>query len=167
MKISLIAAISENHVIGKDNKLLWKISTDMKLFKSYTTGHHIIMGRKTFESFDFKPLPNRPNIVISKDPDYKKEGCTTCNSYEQALKIANDAGEQEVFVIGGGEIYKIAIEKADILYISHIHVSLEGDTVFPDIDKSVWHIKEKQQYFKDEKNQYDFDFCVYERSASE
>ena len=164
MKISLIAAISENNIIGKDNKLLWKISADMKLFKSYTTGHHIIMGRKTFESFDFKPLPNRPNIVISRDPTYKKEGCTTCTSYDEALKIARDAGEQEVYVIGGGEIYKIAIENADNLYISHVHVTLNGDTKFPRIDPSIWIVKEKQQYFKDEKNQYDFDFCIYELS---
>lgn len=164
MKISLIAAISENHVIGKNNKLLWKISADMKLFKSYTTGHHIIMGRKTFESFDFKPLPNRPNIVISRDPEYRKEGCTTCTSYDEALKIAQEAGEQEVFVIGGGEIYKIAIENADTLYISHIHVTLDGDTVFPKIDPKLWALKEKHSYFKDEKNQYDFDFCVYEKN---
>ncbi len=163
MKILLIAAISENHIIGKDNKLLWKISADMKLFKSFTTGHHIIMGRKTFESFDFKPLPNRPNIVISRDPNYKKDGCTTCTSYEEALKIADEAGEKEVFIIGGGEIYKIAIKNADCLYISHVHVTLKGDTSFPPIDPSIWTLKEKQQYFKDEKNQYDFDFCVYER----
>lgn len=162
MKIALIAAIAENNVIGKDNQLLWKLSADMKLFRTYTTGHHVIMGRKTFDSLG-KPLPNRTNIIVTRQMDYMVEGAETCNSLAEAIDIAEDGQETEAFVIGGAEIYRLAMYMADVLYISHVHASPEGDAFFPIIDPTVWELKEKTHYAKDEKNQYDFDFCVYHR----
>lgn len=165
MIVSLIAAVAKNGAIGKDNKLLWKLSADMKIFKSLTTGHHIIMGRKTFESMRSKPLPNRTNIVVSRLLDYDPEGCIAAGSLAEALQIANENGDDEAFVIGGGEIYKLAIHKADVLYITHVHSNVEGDTYFPPIDLTIWELSEKQPFKKDEKNEYDFDFCVYQRKT--
>lgn len=161
MKTALIAAIAQNNVIGKDNQLLWRLSEDMKLFRKLTTGHSIIMGRKTFESIGSKPLPNRTNIVVSRQLDYETEECLTATSLAEAIQMADERGEEEVFIIGGGEIYRLGLYVADILYISHVHAQPEGDTYFPVIDHQVWELKEKQLFFKNEKNEYDFDFCVY------
>ena len=165
MIVSLIAAIAKNGAIGKDNKLLWRLSADMKIFKSLTTGHHIIMGRKTFESMGSKPLPNRTNIVISRNLDFEPEGCMGASSLAEAFQIASDQADEEAFVIGGGEIYRLAIHKADVLYITHVHADIEGDTYFPSIDQEIWEVAEKQSFKKDEKNEYDFDFCVYQRKT--
>jgi dihydrofolate reductase len=163
MKISIIAAVSENGAIGKDNKLLWKLSTDMKIFKTLTTGHHVIMGRKTFDSMNGKLLPNRTNVIISRNLDYEVEGGETAISVAEALSLANQNGEEEAFIIGGGEIYKIGMYVANTLYITHVHKNIEGDTYFPFIDTNIWELKTKESYTKDEKNECDFDFCVYER----
>jgi len=165
MKVSLIAAISQNNVIGKNNRLLWKLSSDMKIFKKLTTGHHIILGRKTFDSIGAKPLPNRTNIIISRNLDYHVENCETAISLAEALIIAKQNGEEEAFIIGGGEIYKLAMYLADTLYITHVETNIEGDTFFPPIDSIQWTLKERETYLKDDKNEYDFDFCVYKRSV--
>jgi len=162
MKIAMIAAVAENHVIGKDNQLLWKLSADMKLFRTYTTGHHVIMGRKTFDSLG-KPLPNRSNVIVTRQMDYMVEGAAPCTSLAEAIDIAEDGEETEVFIIGGAEIYRLGMYMADTLYISHVHASFEGDAFFPQIDPSIWELKDKTAYQKDEKNQYDFDFCVYQK----
>jgi dihydrofolate reductase len=172
MKISLIAAVSNNNVIGKDNGLPWKLSADMKLFKATTTGHHVIMGRKTFESFGAKPLPNRTNIVISRNPEYNPEGVHVSRGLFFALSRAHDdlefqEPEREIFVIGGGEIYQDAMKFANKLYISHVDVDIEGDTFFSPIDPQVWTLTSAVQYRADEKNDHDFKFCIYEKQPVE
>ena len=166
MKVSIIAAISENYAIGKNNQLLWKLSADMQLFKRLTTGHHVIMGRKTFDSMGARPLPNRTNVIISRHLDYHVENCEAAISLAEALSIANQNGEEEAFIIGGGEIYRLGMYLADVLYITHVHAHLEGDTFFPAIDFDVWELAEKESFQQDEKNQYNFDFCVYKRKSN-
>jgi dihydrofolate reductase len=160
MIISIIAAIGENNVLGKDNKLIWNMPADMQHFKNMTTGHHIIMGRKTWESMGKKPLPNRTSIVITRDKKYKAEGCILVHSLEEALKaVTND---EEVFIIGGAEVYKEAMGKADKLYITRIHHKFEGDVFFPVIGKE-WFEAINNDFEKDAKNKYDFSLCEYER----
>lgn len=160
MTISIIAAIGENNVLGKGNKLIWHMPADMQHFKNMTTGHHIIMGRKTWESIGKKPLPNRTSIVITRDKNYHAEGCILAHSLEDALnRVKNDS---EVFIIGGGEIYKEAISKADKLYITRIHHKFDGDVFFPEIGKE-WFEAINNDFEKDEKNKYDFSLCEYER----
>jgi len=136
MEISIIAAVGPNRELGKDNKLLWHISEDMKRFKELTTGKIVVMGRKTYESLG-KPLPNRTNIIITRDPNYKAEGCLVVHSLTEAIKrskIKNQKSkiENEVFIIGGGEIYKQALPLADKLYLTVVEGKFEADTFFPD-----------------------------------
>ncbi|MEO6508426.1 MAG: dihydrofolate reductase [Patescibacteria group bacterium] len=132
MKLSLIVGISENNVIGKDNKLPWHLSVDLKRFKRLTTGHSIIMGRKTYDSIG-RPLPNRTNIVITRDPNYGVEGVMVAHSLDEAVKIAQKSpGSDEVFVIGGAQIFQEALKIADKLYLTIIHKQIEGDVYFPD-----------------------------------
>ena len=130
-KISLIAAISENNALGKDNRLIFKIPEDMKRFKEITSGHPIIMGRKTYESIG-RPLPNRTNIVVTRDENYRADGCEVVCSLEQAIEVAKKVEKTEVFVIGGGQIYKEAISLADKLYLTLVEGKYEADTFFPD-----------------------------------
>ena len=166
MKVSLIVAVSENGVIGKDNDLIWHLPKDMKFFKETTMGHHVIMGRKNFESIPhkFKPLPNRTNIVITRQSDYKAEGSIVVNSVEDALEIAKVNGDLEPFIIGGGQIYKIALEKnlVDRIYLTRIHYSFDGDTFFPELN-SDWKEINREDCFKDERNKYDYSFIVLEK----
>lgn len=146
MTISLIAAVAENGIIGGGNTLLWNIPEDLKHFKEKTSGHTIIMGRKTFESIG-RPLPHRINIVITRDSQYLRDGISVMNSLEEALQFASleqgkafeqNQEEIETLIIGGGEIYHQAIEKADKLYITEVHKVFDGDVTFPEIDKNVW-----------------------------
>lgn len=130
-KISLIAAISENRAIGKNNELLWRIPDDMRRFKELTTGHPIIMGRKTYESIG-KPLPNRTNIIITRNKDYSAPGCIVTNSLHEAIEKAGEIEQSEIFIIGGGEIYKEGLKLTDKLYLTLIHEEKEGDIYFPD-----------------------------------
>ncbi len=162
MKISIIVAISDNNVIGKDNVLLWHLSGDMQFFKRTTTGHHILMGRKTFESLGKRLLPNRTSIVISRDNSYEvPEGGILANSIEDAIsKIQN---ETEAFFIGGEQIYKSALAFADTLYITRVHHKFEGDAFFPEIDKSQWELVSQEPHSADEKNEYDYTFEEYRR----
>ena len=135
MIVSLIVAVSENGVIGKDNDLIWHLPKDMRFFKETTMGHHVIMGRKNFESIPHKysPLPNRTNVIITRQADYIAEGCVGVNSVEAALEIAKQNGDTEPFIIGGGQIYKIALENnlVDRIYLTKIHHTFDGDTFFP------------------------------------
>lgn len=133
--ISIIVAIATNGVIGGDNKLLWHISEDLKNFKRITLGHPMIMGRKTFESFP-KALPNRQNIVITRNPAYTANGADVVLSLADALKVASP--KDEIFIIGGGDIYRQAMPLADKLYITHVDLSPQGDTTFPDISSDEW-----------------------------
>jgi len=131
--ITLIAACSKNRVIGKDNQLIWKVPGDLKRFKELTTGHPVLMGRKTFESIG-RPLPNRTNIVITRDKNWKNEGCLVYNNWEEVLPIFE---KENLFIIGGGEIYKTMIELADKIELTLIDKEFEGDTYFPEI-KGEW-----------------------------
>ena len=156
--ITLIAAVAQNSALGKDNQLLWHLPDDFKRFKSLTTGHHIIMGRKTFESFP-KPLPNRTHIIISRQKNYQPADCIVVNSLEKA--ISDCPKNEEIFIIGGGEIYKQAFVIADKLDITKVHHSFEADTFFPEIDLDNWKLTSEEFHPKDEKHQYDFAFETY------
>lgn len=130
-KISIIAAVAENLAIGDSNKLLWDIPEDLKRFKNLTTGHPIIMGRKTFESIG-RSLPNRTNIIVSRDKDFNVNGCLVCHSLDEALKEAKQIEQNEVFIIGGGQIYHQAIDFVDKLYLTLVENKYNADTYFPD-----------------------------------
>ena len=158
--ITLIAAAGENNELGKDNDLVWHLPDDFKRFKNLTTGHHIIMGRKTFESFP-KPLPNRTHLVITRNKEYQKEGAVVVHSLDEALlKAQNDP---QPFVIGGGEIYKLAIDTADKIELTRVHGTFEADTYFPEIDLDKWQLISEVKHEKDEKHNYSFSYLTYER----
>lgn len=164
MKISIIVAKAKNDVIGKDNQLVWKLSTDLKLFKKLTTGHHIIMGRKTYESVG-RPLPNRTSVVITRNKDFSlPEGHVIAYSLEEAIKICIGRHLDEVFIIGGAEIYKQAMKFADELLVTQVDAYPEGDVFFPKIDPKIWQMVSSEHYEKDQNNQYSFDFVVYKRN---
>ncbi len=158
--ISIIVAVAANNVIGGENKLLWHIREDLQRFKTLTSGHAVVMGRKTWESLG-RPLPNRTNIVITRNPDYKPDGVLVAQSLEAAIELAK--GDDEIFVIGGGEIYRQAMSIADRLYITHVECSYEGDTTFPDILAEQWRVVEESRFERGEKYEYPFRFTNYER----
>ncbi len=160
--ISIIAAIGKNNELGKKNKLLWSLPADMKHFKEITSGHAVIMGRKTFESIG-RPLPNRRSIVVTRDSKYKKEGVEIAHSLEEALGLFKDTDE-EIFIIGGAEIYKQAMSFADKLYITHVEAEdKDADTFFPEIIPIVFLETSREEYKKDEKNPFDYSFAVYNK----
>ncbi len=158
--IILIAAIAENHAIGKNNDLLWHMPNDFKRFKQVTSGHYILMGRKTFESFP-KPLPNRTHVIITRQKEYHNEGCIVVSDLEKAIQICPK--NEDVFVIGGGEIYSQAILFADQLDITKIHHSFDADVYFPQIDPSIWELTSEVFHSKDDKHSYDYSFLTYKR----
>lgn len=157
MTTSIIVAISQNNAIGKDNALLWNIPEDLKHFKNITSGHTIIMGRKTFESIG-RPLPKRRNIIITRDASYTHEGIEVVNSLIKALDTCKY--EDEVFIIGGGEVYKQALPFADKLYVTHVEKEFEGDTFFPEINKDEWVEISNEEHFE---NEPPYKFTVYEK----
>jgi dihydrofolate reductase len=165
MIISLIAALTENRVIGKSNDLPWHLPDDMKYFMQTTSGHHVVMGRKNYESIPakFRPLPNRANIVVTRQEDYNAPGCMVVNSIPDAIDIAIDNHEAEVFIIGGAEIYTQSLALANRLYLTEIQTSLEGDAFFPIFDKPEWNELSRRHHPKDEKHTFAFDFVVYEK----
>lgn len=157
--ITIIVAAAENDAIGKDNQLIWHLRDDLRRFKTLTSGHHIIMGRKTFESFP-KPLPNRTHIVISRQDNYQvPEGVIVVNSLEKALE--NAKSDMQPFIIGGGEIYKQAMPLADKIEITRVHETFEADTFFPKIDTSVWKKTSDTYHAKDENHDHEFSFLTY------
>lgn len=158
--ITIIAAVADNNALGKNNELLWHLPNDFKRFKSITTGHYIIMGRKTFESFP-KPLPNRTHVIITRQKNYSYDGCIIVDSLQNAL--ATCSKEKEVFIIGGGEIYKQSIEIADKLDITKVHNTFKADTFFPEIDLDKWNLIASEFHPKDEKHLFDFSFQTYIR----
>ena len=162
MRISIIAAVADNNVIGKKNALPWYLPADLKHFKRITMGHHIIMGQKTHESIG-KALPGRTNIILSFDENYRSEGCIVVTSIEEALRVASARGEKEVFIIGGASIYRQFIEIADRLYITGIHHNFEGDVYFPEIDPKKWKVKSFEEHKKDEKNPIAYDFTIHSK----
>ncbi len=167
MEIAIVVAYAENKVIGNNNKLLWHLPLDMRFFKNLTTGHIIIMGRKTYDSIG-KPLPNRENIVISRDKNLQIEGCIVVNSLEKAVEKAQEINNQlpegnqkTAFIIGGEQIYKLGLPLAQILYITKIEAQFEGDAFFPNFDKNNWHLIENTCNLKDEKNAFNSQFLTY------
>lgn len=156
--ITMIAAVAENNALGKNNELLWHLPDDFKRFKQVTSGHYIIMGRKTFESFP-KPLPNRTHIVITRQKDYHPEGCIVVNTIEKALEISQK--EAEVFIIGGGEIYNLALPFADKLDLTRVHDTFEADAFFPEFDAAQWQLISEEYHPKDERHQTDFTFQTF------
>ncbi|MFZ6051931.1 dihydrofolate reductase [Halocola ammonii] len=165
MTVSIIAAVPKNRVIGKDNQLVWDLPKDMAFFKSTTKGHHVIMGRKNYESIPekYRPLPGRPNIVVTRQDDYSAPEAQVVNSIKEGLDLAKEAGEEEAFVIGGGQIYDAALKEnlIDVMYLTHIHSEFEGDTYFPKFDESDWERTLIMHHEKDEKNPHDFDIYRY------
>lgn len=158
--ITIIAAIAENNALGKDNQLIWHLPADLKRFKKVTSNHHIIMGRKTFESLG-KPLPNRTTIIITRNPNYTAEGCVIVNSLQEAIDAATE--DENPFILGGAEIYTLAIEIADKLDLTFVHHQFEADVFFPKIDKTVWKETSREDFKADEKNIYDYSFVTYIR----
>lgn len=158
---TIVVAMGEKNEIGADNKLLWHLPKDLKHFKDLTSGHPIIMGRKTYESIG-KPLPNRTNIVVSRKKNWFQEGILIVGSIKEALKFAKKIDEN-VFIIGGGNIYEQTMDIADKLEVTLVKAQLEADTFFPKIDPKIWKLKEEFHHEKDEKNEYDFSFQTYEK----
>jgi dihydrofolate reductase len=165
MIISLIAAVSKNLVIGKDNDLPWHLPDDMKFFMQTTKGHHTIMGRKNYDSIPqkFRPLPNRTNIVVTHQPSFKAPGCIVVSSLERGIEIARRNGEPEAFIIGGSEIYKLGMPYADKLYITEVDAQIEGDTYFPEIDQAEWHEVSRRPHPSDDRHKHAFDFVIYDK----
>lgn len=158
--ITIIAAIGNNNELGKDNDLIWHLPADLKRFKKITTGHHIIMGRKTYESIG-KPLPNRTTVIITRNEHYKADGCLITNSLEEAIDITKN--DDNLFIIGGAKIYKEAINLADELDICKVHQSFDADVFFPNIDLNKWKEKKVENFKSDSKNKYDYSFIKYSR----
>lgn len=152
--------MGKDRELGAKNALLWHLPDDLKRFKAITSGHAIIMGRKTFEAIG-KPLPQRKNIVITRQPDYKAEGCVVVSSLEAALKTAGE--DSEVFIIGGGEIYKLALPVANKMYLTFVDANVPADTFFPKFNENEWRLVREEPHMKDEKHPYSFVFKLYER----
>jgi dihydrofolate reductase len=164
MNISLVVAVAENGVIGKDNQLLWKLSADLKRFKAITSNHYILLGRKTFESIG-KPLPNRTSLVISRNYNCDFENCYVFKTINEAIVFAAQQNQDEIFVIGGGEIYRQTLPLANRIHLTLVHTEIEGDTYF-DYDESNWKVKHKQIILKDEKNEFDSTYLILERESA-
>ena len=169
MRVSLIAAVAANGVIGKDNDLIWTLRDDMAFFKTTTKGHHVIMGRKNWESIPerFRPLPGRPNIVLSRDAGFLSEGAICMNSLEAALDSAREAGEDEAFIIGGAQIYQLALEMGvvDTMYLTHVEREYEGDAHFPDFSEADWQKQPLFRHVADARNEAPFIVQRYDRLA--
>ena len=156
----MIAAAAENNALGKDNELVWHLPNDFKRFKTLTSGHHIIMGRKTFESFP-KPLPNRTHVIITRQKNYKAEGCIIVDSIEKALLVCPK--NEDTFIIGGGEIYNLSLPFTDKIEITRVHHSFEADAYFPVLNEEEWILVQSDFNNKDEKHIYDYTYLTYVR----
>lgn len=163
MIINLVVAASENNVIGKDNKLLWRLPNDMAFFKNTTWGMPVIMGRKTFESLG-KPLKGRTNIVITTNKEFSAgNGVIVANSIDTSVKESEKTDAKECYVIGGGEIYKLALPQAQRIYMTRVHTNLQGDTFFPVIDEKAWQMISTTKFQPDEKHAFPYSFEIWQR----
>ena len=160
--LKILVAFDENRVIGKNNTLIWHLPADLKRFKTLTTGHVIVMGRKTFESIG-KPLPNRTTIVISRQADLKIDGVIIAHSVEEAILKAKSITREDIFIVGGAEIYTLSLPLADQILVTQLHDIFEGDAFFPEIPSASWEITEKERGITDEKNAYQFSYITYTR----
>jgi len=165
MLISMIAAMGSNRVIGKDNDIPWYLPDDFSYFKEKTKNHHVIMGRKNWESLPprFQPLPDRTNIVITRQLDYQANGAVVVGTLQNALKLAKSAGEREAFIIGGGEIYRMALSLANRIYLTEIQAPFDGQVTFPTFSTKDWIEVSRLHHPSDQRHAYSFDFVVYDR----
>ncbi|MBT3239863.1 MAG: dihydrofolate reductase [Chloroflexi bacterium] len=164
MIISMIVAVSENGVIGKDGDIPWRLSADLQRFKHLTMDHHLVMGRKTYESIG-KPLPGRKMVIVTRQEDYSAPGCEVVHSLEEALSLAEKAGETEVFIAGGASIYAEAFPLAQRLYYTQVHDEVDGDTLFPTFAEEDWQMIENVEYPADLRNDYSFTFTSLKRNS--
>jgi dihydrofolate reductase len=160
MRVSLIVAVSENGVIGRDGGLPWRLSKDLRRFKQLTMGHHLVIGRRTWEEVG-TPLPGRIMVVVTRDRTFAADGVLVAHSLDEALDLVRD--DDEPFIGGGAEIYRMALERSvvDCLYITRVHAEVEGDTFFPEIDLEAWRLISREDHEADDRNQYPFSFLVY------
>ena len=158
--VSLIVAMTENRVIGRDGDMPWRLSADLKRFKRITMGHHMIMGRKTFDSIG-RPLPGRTTIVLSRAAKYEDPQIKVARSLDEVFSVA--AADDEVFITGGAQIYELALPRVDRIYLTQVHCTLEGDTLFPKVNWKQWRLVDQEEHQADEKNHYDYSFLTYER----
>lgn len=165
MIVSLIVAMDRSGGIGKDNQVPWHLSDDLKRFKTLTMGHHIIMGRKTYESIG-KNLPGRVSVVITRKPDFFEEGALVANSFEEALQLARDAGENEAFIIGGGQIYSLALPLANRIYLTQVDTQAECDVFFPEFDLDQWVSTQTTFHEADDRNQYSYTIKTLEKTLT-
>jgi dihydrofolate reductase len=164
MIVAAIAAIDKNLAIGKDNDVPWHLPDDLKYFKRKTLNHHIIMGRKTFESIGYKPLPRRTNIVVTRNPFFVATNCLVVGSVEEGLNIAREHGEEEAFILGGGDIYRLSLPYLDRIYLTEIDAEVEGAEVFfPAFDSTKWKLVSSEPHPADSQHEFSFSFNVYER----
>lgn len=162
--LSHIVAASENNVIGSHNELPWKLPNDFKYFKNKTWGMPVIMGRKSYESLK-NALPGRINIVVTKKKDWKVDDAIVVNNIDDAIKKAEESDVKEIFIIGGGEIFKQTMDRISRIYITRVHATVEGDTFYPEIDSSKWHLADSQPFPADEKHNYAYTFEVWEKNS--
>lgn len=155
--LTIIVAVAENNAIGKDNDLIWYLSDDLKRFKRLTTGHTVLMGRKTFDSLPNGALPNRTNVVITRDTSFNPDNCIMLHSVKEAIE-KYQSKDEEVFILGGGSIYEKMLPYAQKLYLTRVHESFDADVFFPEINMDNWEIVAEEHHSKDEKNEYDFSF---------
>lgn len=163
MSFSIIVARSRNGVIGKNNELPWRLSSDLKRFKTLTVGHPVVMGRKTYESILVrlgKPLPERENVILTRQKDFSAPGCLVINNLAE---IENLAKGKEVFIIGGAEVYQLTLPKTDKVYLTLVETEVDGDAFFPPLEESAWQLIKQEKHLADEKNDYNFEFRIYER----
>ncbi len=165
MVISIIVAVSENNVIGRNNNLPWHLPADMKYFKDKTMGHFVVMGRKNFDSIPdkYRPLSGRTNVVVTRQNNFNAAGVQVVHSINEAIQLAKEKNETECFIIGGGEIFSQSIELCDRIYLTRIHHRIEGDVFFPELNQKEWKETSRKEVKADEKNNYDFSFLVFER----
>lgn len=163
MTVSIIVAIAENGVIGRENGLPWRLSTDLKRFKVLTMGKPIVMGRKTWESMPKRPLPGRRNMVVTHNPNYAAQGAEVFGSLDEALKAA---GEGDVCIVGGGQVYAQGMDYADEVHVTHVETAVDGDTVFPEIDPDIWTKLSEERVPAGEKDDFATRYTVYERHSS-
>lgn len=166
MRLSIIAALSTNNVIGLANGIPWRQSNDLKRLKSMTMGHHMIMGRKTWDSLG-KPLPGRIMVVITRREDFAPEGAIVVKSLEEAIELVEKSGDDEPFIAGGAEIFALSMHRADRMYLTRVHAEIEGDTFFPEFDDvTEWHLIDSEHFEADEKNEHPYSYLTYERAGA-
>lgn len=160
--IAIVVAVADNHVIGKDNQLIWHLPADLRHFKQKTMGHPMIMGRKTFESIG-KPLPGRTTIIVTRQENFQAEGCLVAHSVQEAIDLGRELDKEQVSIVGGAEIYKQAMPFVDTLYLTRVHHTFDGDTYFPELQEKEWEQVSMERHEPDEKNRYSYSFIELRR----